>query len=177
MIEGPDGATILLVMPLIAALVLLVLVARNAEGFVSSKVLMKKAEAGAGPYRPFSNPSAKCELRMNRNMRLKLDLFGLGPSEVVIVAVVAGLLYGPDRIRGQLRDSGVKNSVVNSKGLRLEREERIDEMTGEAEARRKKRAWERVNALLEEDDEETSSRLADWEGGEGEASQRNDDGK
>ncbi len=175
MIEGPDGATILLVMPLIAALVLLVLVARNAEGFVSSKVLMKKAEAG--PYRPFSNPSAKCELRMNRNMRLKLDLFGLGPSEVVIVAVVAGLLYGPDRIRGQLRDSGVKNSVVNSKGLRLEREERIDEMTGEAEARRKKRAWDRVNALLEEDDEETSSRLADWEGGEGEASQRNDDGK
>lgn len=99
-------------------------------------------------------------------MRLQLDLFGLGPSEVVIVAVVAGLLYGPDRIRGQLRDSGVKNSVVTSKGMRLEREERIDEMTGEAEARRKKRAWDRVNALLEDDDEETANRLANWEEGE-----------
>lgn len=95
--------------------------------------------------------------------RLYLDLFGLGPSEVVIVAVVAGVLYGPDRLRGQLRDSGVKNSVVTSKGLRLEREERIDEMLEEAETRRKKRAWDRVNALIESEDENTLERLASWE--------------
>jgi hypothetical protein len=39
-------------------------------------------------------------------------------------------------------------------------------MIGEAEARRKKRAWDRVNALLEDDDEETANRLANWEEGE-----------
>ena len=73
--------------------------------------------------------------------------------------VVAGLLYGPDRLRGQLRDSGVSNSVVNSKGLRLEREERIDKMLEDAEARRNKRAWDRINALIDVGDEEIVRRL------------------
>ena len=73
--------------------------------------------------------------------------------------VVAGLLYGPDRLRGQLRDSGVSNSVVNSKGLRLEREERIDKMLEDAEARRNKRAWDRINALIDAGDEEIVRRL------------------
>ena len=94
-----------------------------------------------------------------RDTRLYLDLFGLGPSEIVIVAVVAGLLYGPDRLRGQLRDSGVSNSVVNSKGLRLEREERIEKMLGDAEIRRNKRAWDRVNELIDAEDDDTLQRL------------------
>ena len=152
---------------MITTLVVLVLVAQSADAFLS-KVVMRNAAVRAP--QSLSSPLLKSPQGVSREMRLQLDLFGLGPSEVVIVAVVAGLLYGPDRIRGQLRDSGVKNSVVTSKGMRLEREERIDEMTGEAEARRKKRAWDRVNALLENDDEETANRLANWE--EGEASQQ-----
>tara|TARA_A100001035_G_C27569032_1_gene402233 strand:- start:102 stop:551 length:450 start_codon:yes stop_codon:yes gene_type:complete len=102
-----------------------------------------------------------------RDTRLYLDLFGLGPSEIVIVAVVAGLLYGPDRLRGQLRDSGVSNSVVNSKGLRLEREERIGKMLDDAEIRRNKRAWQRVNALIDAEDEATLQRLEELNTGEG----------
>ena len=94
-----------------------------------------------------------------RDTKLYLDLFGLGPSEVVIVAVAAALLYGPEKVRGQLRDSGVSNSVVNSKGLRLEREERIDKMLDDAEERRKKRAWQRINVLIDSEDEETLSKL------------------
>jgi Sec-independent protein translocase protein TatA len=94
--------------------------------------------------------------------KLYLDLFGLGPSEIVVVAVVGALLYGPDTIRGQLRDSGVKNSVVTAKGLRLEREERIKDMLDSAEGRRKDRAWQRVNALIEAEDDAMIDKLAAW---------------
>ena len=99
--------------------------------------------------------------------KLYLDLFGLGPSEIFVVAVVGALLYGPDTIRGQLRDSGVKNSVVAAKGLRLEREERIKEMLDSAEGRRKDRAWRRVNDLIEDEDATMIDKLAAWEGGGG----------
>ena len=107
--------------------------------------------------------------------KLYLDLFGLGPSEIFVVAVVGALLYGPDTIRGQLRDSGVKNSVVAAKGLRLEREERIKEMLDSAEGRRKDRAWRRVNDLIEDEDATMIDKLAAWEGedGLGERDERN----
>mmetsp|Transcript_21477 Transcript_21477/g.30778 ORF Transcript_21477/g.30778 Transcript_21477/m.30778 type:complete len:158 (-) Transcript_21477:65-538(-) len=71
--------------------------------------------------------------------KLFLDIFGLGPTEVVIILGAAALLYGPDRIKGQLRESGVKGVIVSA-GWRAEREERIKELSQKAESVRKKRA-------------------------------------
>ena len=136
---------------LILALVSLALVATNAFRTILSRNVIRIPRVA----RSASTNSSRTQLY--------LDLFGLGPSEIVIVAVVAGVLYGPDRIRGQLRDNGVKNSVITSKWLRLEREERIDQMIEDAEMRRKLRAWDRVNASIESEDEQTMERLATWE--------------
>ena len=43
---------------------------------------------------------------------LHLDFFGLGPAEVVIIGVAVGLLFGPDRVKQQLKDKGVKGKVL-----------------------------------------------------------------
>ena len=87
-----------------------------------------------------------------------IDIFGLGPTEVVIILGAAAFLYGPgwecsmqdgnwrwfyshdvDRIKGQLRESGVKGVIVSA-GWRAERDERIKELSQKAEFARKKRA-------------------------------------
>jgi len=47
--------------------------------------------------------------------------------------------YDADRIKGQLRESGVKGVIVSA-GWRAEREERIKELSQKAESVRKKRA-------------------------------------
>jgi Sec-independent protein translocase protein TatA len=107
--------------------------------------------------------------RSSKDSRLYLDLFGLGPTEIVIVIAAAGLLYGPDKVKGQLRDSGVENPIVVSKGLKGERRERIKEMTSGAQKLRKKRAWDRVNEAIADDDEEMLNRIQAYEGISGES--------
>ena len=67
---------------------------------------------------------------------LQLDIFGLGPAEVVVIAGAAALLFGPDRIKSQLRESGVKNSIT-SEGYKAEREERIKMMKEKIGANRR----------------------------------------
>lgn len=104
-------------------------------------------------------PPATKLMRKKALQPLQIDLFGLGPSEVVVVVAAAALLYGPDRIKGQLRDSGVENDFVKGKGLRAERVERVESMTKLAEGRRKKRTWNRINAAIVDGDEDTLSAL------------------
>lgn len=95
--------------------------------------------------------------------RLQLDIFGLGPAEVVIIAGAAALLFGPGRLKEQLREKGIKGAVV-SKGYKAEREERIALMIEKAEKERKRRAWERVNLSLSIDENgEVAQRLQAYE--------------
>lgn len=91
-----------------------------------------------------------------------LDIFGLGPAEVVIIAAAAAALYGPGRLKEQLREKGIKGGAV-SQGFKAEREERIAQRTEAAERARKFRSWERINEALANDDSEISSRLAEYE--------------
>ena len=146
-------------------LIVILILPRLAEGYIGTQRRLQQFRGCRLDRRTFSSPCAP--QLSTRDTRLYLDLFGLGPSEIVIVVVVAGLLYGPDRLRGQLRDSGVSNSVVNFKGLRLEREERIGKMLDDAEIRRNKRAWQRVNALIDAEDEATLQRVEELNTGEG----------
>lgn len=146
-------------------LIVILILPSLAEAYLGTHRRLQQFRGCRLDRRTFSSPGTP--QLSTRDTRLYLDLFGLGPSEIVIVAVVAGLLYGPDRLRGQLRDSGVSNSVVNSKGLRLEREERIGEMLDDAEIRRNRRAWQRINALIDAEDEATLQRLEELNTGEG----------
>ena len=83
-------------------------------------------------------------------MPLRIDLFGLGPSEIVIIIGAGLLLYGPDRVKQQLRDSGVKGKIVSA-GWKAERLERITEMDEYAENVRKRRSRRREIDILEEE--------------------------
>ena len=95
---------------------------------------------------------------------LQLDIFGLGPAEVVVIAGAAALLFGPDRIKSQLRESGVKNSIT-SEGYKAEREERIKTMKKYAKSVRKKRTWQRINIAIEDEDETIMKKLTEYEDG------------
>jgi Sec-independent protein translocase protein TatA len=87
----------------------------------------------------------------SRSQPLYLDFFGLGPSEFVIIIGVSVLLFGPDRIKEQLRSSGVKGEFVSS-GWQADRQERIENLEKRAYQIRKARLFSRV--AKENEDEE-----------------------
>eukprot|EP00981_Chlorochromonas_danica_P003516 scaffold659_cov192-Ochromonas_danica.AAC.29 len=94
--------------------------------------------------------------------RLYLDIFGLGPSEILIIAGAGLLLYGPAKVKEQLRGSGVKGQIV-SKGWIYDRKERIEEMKKYATKRRSQRALEFINQAIEEGDEEVLKKMEEFE--------------
>jgi hypothetical protein len=96
---------------------------------------------------------------ISKQSRLHLDIFGLGPPEVLIILGSIFLFYGPERVRGQLRDRGVQNEVIQSKGPLKDREDRIEDLTNFADRRRKQRAWQRVNERIENEDPEIMDKL------------------
>lgn len=74
---------------------------------------------------------------------LNLDFFGLGPAEIIVIGAAVGLLFGPDRVKQQLRDKGVKGKIVST-GWRQDRIERIEKMQEYAKMVRNKRAMDRI---------------------------------
>lgn len=74
---------------------------------------------------------------------IMFDLFGLGPSEIIVIVGAAAFLYGPDRLKQQLRDSGVKGGIVSA-GWKADRMERIDVMKKNASKARRYRAIQRI---------------------------------
>ena len=88
-----------------------------------------------------------------------LDLFGLGAPEIVICGLAVAVLYGPDRIKGQLKDNGVKGQIV-AEGWREEHNERVADVKKYAVQSRKKRAWKKINLAIENEDPVTLAKLA-----------------
>lgn len=66
-----------------------------------------------------------------------------------------------DKIKGQLRDSGVKGAVVSA-GWRAERDERIKELRETADSVRKKRALRRLEAEISNGTSEVVDRVAQF---------------
>ena len=81
----------------------------------------------------------------NRNLnKLYLDFFGLGPSEFIVIIAASTLLFGPETIKKQLRNSGVKGEFVSS-GWQAERRERIENLEKRAYQIRKSRLFSRLD--------------------------------
>jgi hypothetical protein len=89
-----------------------------------------------------------------------LDLFGLGAPEIVICGIAVAVLYGPDRIKGQLKNNGVKGQIV-AEGWREEHNERIADVKKYAIQSRKKRAWKKINQAIEDEDPLMLAKLAE----------------
>jgi hypothetical protein len=92
-----------------------------------------------------------------------LDVFGLGPPEVLIIMIAAFFLYGGDGLKEKV--TGVKGAGKNE-GIRGERAERIKNQIQYAIKVRKTRSWKRVNALIEAEDPTTLRRLDELNIGE-----------
>ena len=106
-------------------------------------------------------PLARNYIRHRRQSCLfGLDLFGLGAPEIVICGLAVAVLYGPDRIKGQLKDNGVKGQIV-AEGWREEHNERIADVKKYAIQSRKKRAWKKINLAIENEDPLMLAKLAE----------------
>jgi hypothetical protein len=121
----------------------------NSKIFISRSRLCKRAKE-------FPATSVICR---QSTCLFGLDLFGLGAPEIVICGLAVAVLYGPDRIKGQLKDNGVKGQIV-AEGWREEHNERIADVKKYAVQSRKKRAWKKVNLAIENEDPIMLAKLA-----------------
>lgn len=87
--------------------------------------------------------------------RLHVDIFGLGPSEVLIIAIAGAVLYGPGRLQEQLRAKKKDVSDIEYGGEPWQQEiyAEIDEKRKTAKEKRTIRAIQRYLDTENEDDE------------------------
>lgn len=93
---------------------------------------------------------------------LHLNIFGMGPTEIVVVAMAAAVIFGPDKLKENLRRKGVKGTVVSA-GWRAERTERIERMTAFSTKSRRARAWARINQAIEDENGAVIEKLKEFE--------------
>lgn len=105
--------------------------------------------------------------------QLQLDVFGLGPYEVLMVGAVGVFLYGPDKLRQQLQKqkgvdgvAEVSNSLLPTSGdpAIVERIQRIADMRRIAKARRRDRALAMIQEAIERNDAEVIRKMEEYEG-------------
>lgn len=93
---------------------------------------------------------------------LGLDIFGLGPTEVLVIVGAAVLLYGPssiaERFKNPLKARNKKQEIDPAKigsdlsGWEKDRLIEINEMKAVAQKFRKQRAMSRIEAAMEEEE-------------------------
>ena len=99
--------------------------------------------------------------------RLYLDFFGLGPTELFTVLIAVTVFYGP----GKLSSMNPMNNKGKKEGEEEEEKEipvmwvrenqkTIDERTKYASKIRQKRAWERINQAIENNDPTVMEKLS-----------------
>jgi hypothetical protein len=86
------------------------------------------------------------------------DIFGVGPTEALIIGGAFMFIYGPNRVKGEMREKGIEN-VPTSKGWQAVRKERIEDMTKAARKARAFRALKRINRAVDDGDEVVSERI------------------
>jgi hypothetical protein len=95
-----------------------------------------------------------------RQSQLYFDLFGLGAPEVLVCAGVFTLVYGPGRVKSQLKGNGVKGKLT-AEDWTEEHNERIAEVKKYAVLSRQKRAWVKINLAIDNDDPVMLAKLAE----------------
>lgn len=85
--------------------------------------------------------------------RLFFDILGVGPTEVLVVAVAGAVLFGPEQAFRSIRgDTSSPEETDTSKRMKLMKED--------AKRQRNKRAWDRINAAIEDEDPWVTERLS-----------------
>jgi len=92
---------------------------------------------------------------------LKIDVFGLGPTEVLVIIAAGALLY--PRNNNKKKSKSERNSFIPEESWEVERNERILNMRINAEKIRSKRALERINEAILNDDEYVLDMMAQYD--------------
>ena len=109
----------------------------------------------------------RTQVTARQRSRLYLDFFGLGPTELFTVLIAVTVFYGP----GKLSSMNPMNKVKKGDGEEEEEQEipvlwvrenqkSIDERTKYASKVRRKRAWERINQAIENNDPTVMEKLS-----------------
>ena len=92
---------------------------------------------------------------------LQIDIFGLGPTEIVVIIAAGALLYPMNN--NKKKSKSERNSFIPEESWEVERNERITSMRVNAEKMRTKRALERINEAILNDDEYVLDMMAQYE--------------
>lgn len=92
---------------------------------------------------------------------LQIDIFGLGPTEIVVIIAAGALLY--PRNNNKKKSKSERNSFIPEESWEVERNERIMNMRLNAEKMRSKRTLERINEAILNDNEYVLDRMAQYE--------------
>jgi hypothetical protein len=92
------------------------------------------------------------------------DIFGVGPTEAIIIGGAFLFIYGPNRVKGEMREKGIEN-VPSSKGWKAVQKERVEDMTKAARKARAFRALKRINKAVDDGDEVVSERIDQYTDG------------
>lgn len=99
--------------------------------------------------------------RIRKKTSLQVDIFGLGPTEIVVIIAAGALLY--PRNNNKKKSKSERNSFIPEESWEVERNERIMNMRINAEKMRSKRALERINEAIINDNEYVLDRMAQYE--------------
>ena len=110
-------------------------------------------------YEIFNNNNNYRKIR--KKTSLQIDIFGLGPTEIVVIIAAGALLY--PRNNNKKKSKSERNSFIPEESWEVERNERIMNMRINAEKMRSKRALERINEAILNDNEYVLDMMAQYE--------------
>lgn len=161
---------------ILAVVWLLSLIFFYVEGFSSTYVLKVSRRGAIYPSKLSERSLLQCKSQIvfgRSKTQLQLDVFGLGPYEVLMVGAVGVFLYGPDKLRQQLQKqkgvdgvTEVSNPLVPTSGdpAIIERIQRIADMQRIAKVRRRDRALVMIQEAIERNDAEVIRKMEEYEG-------------
>lgn len=110
----------------------------------------------------FTDKSTVGRMLVNARLRsrLYLDFFGLGPTELFTVLIAVTVFYGPGKLSSMnpMNNKGKKEGEEEDEEKEIpvmwvrENQKTIDERTKYASKIRQKRAWERINQAIGNND-------------------------
>lgn len=98
--------------------------------------------------------------RLKSPTALSLQVFGLGPSEILMTGLVGLALWGPDRLRSQTRK---RNGGLNDASPKAERLKERAEQQERAEEQRRKRRLRMIRKEIEKDNQVVIQKVAEFE--------------
>jgi Sec-independent protein translocase protein TatA len=113
---------------------------------------------------PISSTSLeKKTFKGRKDTKLFIQVFGLGPSEALLIVFVGLVLFGPDKLKMQFRKDTSEEPPAITNSTIAERVKMIREAEEFAKKRRTERALERIQKEMDSNNEEVIQRMEEFE--------------